>query len=1227
LENFADFKEKIIDLGPFMSLDDLDDKQRRFVEHFRKGDRYQKKWAGKGNPAQPAAPRTPSPQAGTSGGPPSSAPRLKARPKSNSKRIQRVPSTGVSLEIPFVGSSQQSGATIDLSTEPARLSRAETTSHDDVPPSSWSSEPPVFPRAEQDDDVFRTPVQPFSSQSEFDLQHAEASLPQHSERYEDESLLGSPPGYTNGRTRAASDGGGSLPDFPPEHQYGGTSLESEWQGIRTDSHDAPDVNMSTGYVPDSEQENVVDEDTHTDSHDAAFDGDVPSDNGFVVPNNDDNAQFDDFADIDDDQQDENDVQQDENDDSQDSGQARRKEPEPPRRTTPAEDGNNSTNKSGSTTTVKKLSRNEEEYRKTMDRVFDAYREMDVLLDQSEYGLLKLIEETLDIHFDGRRTSPDDIAQGGTDDRQPAVFVKCRNLLELATYAWYSVELVDILMSHQMPQVDGVYTPSSTLASVLLTSARDGLATLMQLCEDFHLGVDQTHNRIRTILCTGAHFFALDVDLEARTVIVYDSGDTRDDSEDYTPKLRNIVEALCRDRSWEGQTEEWNVSWARNVYHQKGGFDCGAHAVDNFMKLMFGVAPSSDGPTGVELRYIHMVRIRAMLDRTELSGERLLEASSTLTHSRPRPAGDQHDAPSAGARPPPVGRVHQAVEDAMNIHSDGFQDLCELSTPKPYEKATARQILQLIALRGDPERQGMSKALIVQRFEGVYTMLGLSIPSRDWWSRYVEYRGKRSMFRSSGKADKKRFSLKPNVEADEWESSIKWLGNLDDYWNRYNDTRCDLHTRPEVVFLPVRATQTESSNLGAEFSRQIEELVECGRRTFHFYRTVFWGDVEHEPMEIDMAEDMNQVDHPWFHIYPMIRASECDLFLNDAGIPHREDEKVMGILSAVNETAGNEGRRILVTFVIAGLDNWTTRWKSLLRLLDDYPHLDFRLTYVMPAQSVQRVRVAFTPRPSSFHWGPLWAWAHFDLRVINEIRGHMQYNSRHPFSLERLDQTVLIHMLEDVERYKYLASDFSEGPWAIESDRANEPARDWVHVKRNRMTLRYPILHDACCACRQPIRRERHRPEGRPTTQDVVCDSCYAESRDFENDFEDGPALQGPATSPPVTQPQGLIPPPPVTQPQTPAPTLGGAIQKPMPPPAKRPQNKGPAIREPWTQNEDKQLKAWLKARDARAMEAEEVLPSRNLTDALVPQIGTRTPGSVRGRISRRIDKWRAQNFA
>jgi hypothetical protein len=83
----------------------------------------------------------------------------------------------------------------------------------------------------------------------------------------------------------------------------------------------------------------------------------------------------------------------------------------------------------------------------------------------------------------------------------------------------------------------------------------------------------------------------------------------------------------------------------------------------------------------------------------------------------------------------------------------------------------------------------------------------------------------------------------------------------------------------------------------------------------------------------------------------------------------------------------------------------------------------------------------------------------------------------------------------------------------------------------------------------------------------------------------------------------------------------------MPPPAKRPQNKGPAIREPWTQNEDKQLKAWLKARDARAMEAEEVLPSRNLTDALVPQIGTRTPGSVRGRISRRIDKWRAQNFA
>lgn len=319
-----------------------------------------------------------------------------------------------------------------------------------------------------------------------------------------------------------------------------------------------------------------------------------------------------------------------------SDRAPPKEPEPSRGIASAEDGNDSTH--GSKKGGKELSKTELEYRKTLARVFDPHRGVDLLLDTSEYVLLKLIEETLVLHFNGRDSLTHESVERGTMEN-PAV-VRCRNLLELATTARYSTELIDILTTQQMPHHQGVYTPSCTIASTLLTSARLGLPALIQLCEAFNLGVDQTHNRIRTIMNSEAHCFALDVDLITRRVTVCDSGNTGEDSEHYTRTLRDIVDALCRDRSWEAQdnTGEWEVSWNSNVYHQMNSFDCGAHAVDNFLNLIYGVPCRSDSPIGIHLRHIHLVRIRAILDRTMLSGARLLGASSTLPHKRCRSPG-------------------------------------------------------------------------------------------------------------------------------------------------------------------------------------------------------------------------------------------------------------------------------------------------------------------------------------------------------------------------------------------------------------------------------------------------------------------------------------------------------------------------------------------------------------------------------------------------------------
>jgi hypothetical protein len=288
----------------------------------------------------------------------------------------------------------------------------------------------------------------------------------------------------------------------------------------------------------------------------------------------------------------------------------------------------------------------------------------------------------------------------------------------------------------------------------------------------------------------------------------------------------------------------------------------------------------------------------------------------------------------------------------------------------------------------------------------------------------------------------------------------------------------------------------------------------------YYLDVHNGRAE-DPVEVQTADEVHlggegDGDSFYLHKYLMpAHSSACPIFQDNNGDHQPPDDIMMAILQKLDESSRQHGLvgddRPLVTWVVFGVDSWSTSPESPRILVTSYPYLRHRITMAMPHNRVDRIPYVFQERHHTDDVGL--AWAHFDVEVVSDIQGQLEEDPKAPIEAIRRDQAALLHFLRQVQNWKdtrYLPENL--GKHYGDRDSLNfinakgcEIGEELMKsLKRNYMSIEG--VEKKCSRCQRLTTSESwHRCQ--QNLGDVVCQDCY------ETELED------PVRTPPPPKPR------------------------------------------------------------------------------------------------------------
>ncbi|KAK6431843.1 hypothetical protein LTR95_011993 [Oleoguttula sp. CCFEE 5521] len=334
------------------------------------------------------------------------------------------------------------------------------------------------------------------------------------------------------------------------------------------------------------------------------------------------------------------------------------------------------------------------------------------------------------------------------------------------------------------------------------------------------------------------------------------------------------------------------------------------------------------------------------------------------------------------------------------------------------------------------------------------------------------------------------------------NAVDWFGPIaqQHYADATHDID-DIETRPALLVSVYRLSRLgyKPGTITADYDT-IGHRQQVSRENATYWDLVFNGRPS-SPIEVEAAETLDPDTFSLFH-YHIVSPSHLPVFENKGGNATPQDTTLIAMLEKLDEHSAQQSKegddRPLVTFLVVGVDGWTTDTNSLVALKDRFPHLRLRITMLMTADRVQRIPHVFRLRNHTSQDLDGFSWAHFNLDSVAAVKHSLATDPLARLPLHRRDQAALLHMCDNVSNFKALHISMgavigdnlitTQSDQDLLRDKAEDIGRilvDGLH----RHSLDFPEMQKLCAICDTTVTTSWHRAPGN-LTADVVCNDHF-----------------------------------------------------------------------------------------------------------------------------------------
>jgi hypothetical protein len=160
-----------------------------------------------------------------------------------------------------------------------------------------------------------------------------------------------------------------------------------------------------------------------------------------------------------------------------------------------------------------------------------------------------------------------------------------------------------------------------------------------------------------------------------------------------------------------------------------------------------------------------------------------------------------------------------------------------------------------------------------------------------------------------------------------------------------------------------------------------------------------------------------------------------------------------------------------------------------RLVDEHPHIRFRITKIMPSKRVSALSHTFTTREHFIPPSEGVSWAHFDLDIVIDIVRKIRVNPGTPMQYSRRDQAALIHLFSYVDDFKACVPNHATMANGTQRNDENAIGKTLTQTVCRHHLLPFRIFSKRCFECGEQSIPGFWIRAGRRPTAEVTCDNC------------------------------------------------------------------------------------------------------------------------------------------
>ncbi|KAF2173635.1 hypothetical protein M409DRAFT_48582 [Zasmidium cellare ATCC 36951] len=700
----------------------------------------------------------------------------------------------------------------------------------------------------------------------------------------------------------------------------------------------------------------------------------------------------------------------------------------------------------------------------------------------------VLTRILDRDFGGRNGNITAVKKLASPSDDLHVHLQRKEIPTMLDGRWYGDSIVSAIVSSQFLQNSITDTQVADPEEVdrLLNCTDEMLRTN-------ELGIMFTMSReVRRILSIinvdNMHYVAFEADKNTYCIRIWDSWE-QDDPEDQDRFCASVEGRMLRlfnttcsneaiDDSWSVTAGQWRLGQARN----------------NQVPLTIDVPTS---------RYRNAVRIDALLAGTLAWGQPDPFAAELIqgedeTNTNP-PKTIHNFGPNLRIGMQMMQKIDDALEAAKiaKIHGpiDVIDAMPEFETAISYRDATK-------AIVDDRPEENLTTNDVCDKYEVFYKHLYPDRPLAQGWRGKLlrAIRARTTVLHVDPSTDVVKMGI--GAEAPTKAALAFYGKGMDEVLMRTSGMTDDIDYRSDITIVVIRHSGIDKSLETRPGHWNIHDTMdEIAEKNLEYYWTVHGGtpDKPRRVADVDDPDLSEPKNLAWF--YKIIRSSCAPALKGNNGSADGNDDDLIKILDKMDNFGEDRDVKTKVTFLVAGIDGWTTDADSLRDLVDGFPNIDFRLTMVMPIDRTVRLSHVFKAR------GPF-SWAHFKLDLVFEIAARMSEDRSSLLPWQFPDQYGLTFVLERANITKLARHDVSISQ--MPEDSHGETIGHEITTGVYRHSFNFPADVKECCNCgSETTNIAWHR--GPDNEADVLCDAtaCLGDAEFIGR--KDPPTESGTAT--------------------------------------------------------------------------------------------------------------------